>query len=554
MSRYVFKLPDLGEGTVSAEIVAWHVKPGDVVEEEAVIVEVMTDKASVEVPAPVSGRVLSTSGAPGDMVAVGAELIVFETDVDAASPSASAPGAAASASTAAPSAASGVAASRASGGALASQGSGGARLASGTSASQASDGAFASKAGGGAQPAGGYAGQASTSGASAAAEAGGAATTGASAGQPAARAGSATSAAGASTLPTTASTAPTAGAASPAGGSASAGRGGGGSVATARIGAASVASANAASRAGNGSANGHAHAGRVATSPAIRRRAHEAGVDLTQLAGSGPNGRILREDFEAFVSSRSGPKLVRSRPAEMRSSNEPETEEIKVIGIRRVIAQRMSDAKRNIPHFAYVEEIDVTELESLRRHLNTKLEKGSPSLTYLPFIVSALVRVLREFPQCNALYDSERNVIVRHRSVHMGVATQTPDGLKVPVVRDAQSLGLWDLAAEMRRVTEAARTNKATRDELSGSTITVTSLGKLGGIASTPIINAPEVSIIGINRAVERPMVYNGAITIRRMMNLSSSFDHRFVDGFDAAAMIQALKERIENPATIFID
>jgi 2-oxoisovalerate dehydrogenase E2 component (dihydrolipoyl transacylase) len=292
----------------------------------------------------------------------------------------------------------------------------------------------------------------------------------------------------------------------------------------------------------------------VATSPAIRRRAHEAGVDLTQLAGSGPNGRILREDFEAFVSSRSGPKLVRSRPAELRSSNEPETEEIKVIGIRRVIAQRMSDAKRNIPHFAYVEEIDVTELESLRRHLNSKLEKGSPSLTYLPFIVSALVRVLREFPQCNALYDSERNVIVRHRSIHMGVATQTPDGLKVPVVRDAQSLGLWDLAAEMRRVTEAARTNKATRDELSGSTITVTSLGKLGGIASTPIINAPEVSIIGINRAVERPMVYNGAITIRRMMNLSSSFDHRFVDGFDAAAMVQALKERIENPATIFID
>jgi 2-oxoisovalerate dehydrogenase E2 component (dihydrolipoyl transacylase) len=214
----------------------------------------------------------------------------------------------------------------------------------------------------------------------------------------------------------------------------------------------------------------------------------------------------------------------------------------------------MSEAKRNIPHFAYVEEIDVTELESLRRHLNSKLAKGEPSLTYLPFIASALVRVLRDFPQCNALYDSERNVIIRHRSVHLGVATQTPDGLKVPVIHDAQSLGLSDLAAEMRRVTEAARTNKASRDELSGSTITLTSLGKLGGIASTPIINAPEVSIIGINRAVERPMVHNGAITIRRMMNLSSSFDHRFVDGFDAAAMIQALKERIEHPVTIFID
>jgi 2-oxoisovalerate dehydrogenase E2 component (dihydrolipoyl transacylase) len=305
------------------------------------------------------------------------------------------------------------------------------------------------------------------------------------------------------------------------------------------------------------SGNGHAHSdrpGRVATSPAIRRRAHEAGVDLSQLSGSGPNGRILRQDFEAFVSSRSGPKLVRSRPAEHRAPAGPATQEIKVIGVRRVIAQRLSEAKRNIPHFSYVEEFDVTELESLRSHLNSKLEPGTPGLTYLPFIVSALVRVLRDFPQCNAQYDSERGVIIRHSGVHVGVATQTPEGLKVPVVRDAQSLPLWELAAQMRRVTEAARTNKATRDELSGSTITVTSLGKLGGIASTPIINAPEVAIIGINRAVERPMVYDGAVAIRRMMNLSSSFDHRFVDGHDAAAMIQALKERIEHPATIFID
>jgi 2-oxoisovalerate dehydrogenase E2 component (dihydrolipoyl transacylase) len=309
---------------------------------------------------------------------------------------------------------------------------------------------------------------------------------------------------------------------------------------------------------GNGATNGHAHndrSDRVATSPAIRRRAHEAGVDLSQLSGSGPNGRILRQDFEAFVSSRSGPKLVRSRAAEHHvPTPETATEEIKVIGVRRVIAQRMSEAKRNIPHFAYVEEFDVTELESLRCHLNSKLGSGTPALTYLPFIVSALVRVLRDFPQCNAQYDSERGVIIRHRAVHVGVATQTPEGLKVPVVRDAQSLSLWELAGQMRRVTDAARANKATRDELSGSTITVTSLGKLGGIASTPIINAPEVSIIGINRAVERPMVYEGAIAIRRMMNLSSSFDHRFVDGHDAAAMIQALKERIEHPATIFID
>jgi 2-oxoisovalerate dehydrogenase E2 component (dihydrolipoyl transacylase) len=416
VSRYTFKLPDLGEGTVEAEIVGWRVKPGDNVSEDDVIVEVMTEKAAVEVPAPVTGRVVSITGAPGEMVPVGADLIVFET----------------------------------AGGAEAEV----------------------------AQP-----------------------------------------------VTSRDSTAPHA-----------------------------PAQPNVAGRA-NGSANGHAAPSRVVTSPAIRRRAHEAGVDLTQLSGSGPNGRILREDFEAFVASRSGPRLVRSKPAEIRApAGGPATEEIKVIGLRRLIAQRLSEAKRNIPHFAYVEELDVTELESLRRHLNTRLQADTPALTYLPFLVSALVRVLRDFPQCNALYDAERGVIIRHRAVHVGVATQTPDGLKVPVVHDAQSLSLWDLAAEMRRVTEAARTNKATREELSGSTITVTSLGKLGGIASTPIINAPEVSIIGVNRAVERPVVYEGAITIRRMMNLSSSFDHRFVDGHDAAAMIQALKERLEHPATIFID
>jgi 2-oxoisovalerate dehydrogenase E2 component (dihydrolipoyl transacylase) len=229
------------------------------------------------------------------------------------------------------------------------------------------------------------------------------------------------------------------------------------------------------------------------------------------------------------------------------------TEEIKVIGVRRVIAERMSAAKRNIPHFAYVEEVDVTELEALRQYLNSRQPKGAASLTYLPFLVAALTRVLEAFPQCNAVHDAERNVIVRHRAVHVGIATQTPDGLKVPVVRHAESRSLAGLAAEIRRVSEAARNNKAIRDELIGSTITVTSLGRLGGIASTPVINAPEVAIIGVNKAVERPVVANGTITVRRIMNLSSSFDHRFVDGFDAAAMIQALKERLEHPATIFI-
>ncbi|MGC8521548.1 MAG: dihydrolipoamide acetyltransferase family protein [Steroidobacteraceae bacterium] len=411
MSRYVFKLPDLGEGTVSAEIVGWHVKPGDKVEEEQVLVEVMTEKAAVEVPSPVGGTVLSTTGEPGDMVAVGAELIVFET------------------------------------------GSG-----------KAHEAAEAPQAGKTPRPP----------------------------------------------------------AESPRGDAAE--------------------------------APPVAARGRVMTSPANRRRAHEAGVDLAQVHGSGPQGRILREDLEAYLRGerRGAAAASRARPAAAAPQG-PQREEIKVIGLRRLIAQRLSESKRNIPHFSYVEEVDVTELEALRRHLNSRLGAGEPALTYLPFLVLALVRVLEDFPQCNAHYDAERGVIIRHRSVHVGVATQTPDGLKVPVVREAQQLSLWQIAAEMRRVTEAARLNKATREELSGSTITLTSLGKLGGIVSTPIINAPEVAIIGVNRALERPVVVEGAVMVRRMMNLSSSFDHRFVDGYDAAAMIQAMKERIEHPAMIFL-
>ena len=416
MSRYVFKLPDLGEGTVEAEIVNWRVKPGDSVAEDDVVVEVMTEKAAVEVPAPVSGRVISTTGSPGDKVPVGSELIVLETEPGAAAVS---------------------------------------------------------------------------------------------------------------------------------GPAAMGGAGGNGSAAL------QVAVPTA-----------EARAGRVATSPAVRRRAHEAGIDLRQIAGSGPNGRILAKDLDAYVARRAPPPTpLRAAPRPVAAERAPEprpapagaTEEIKVIGLRRVIAQRMSEAKRNIPHFAYVEELDITELESLRRHLNTRQPPQAAALTYLPLLALALVRVLRDFPQCNAHYDAERGVIVRHRSVHLGIATQTPDGLKVPVVHGAETLSLWQLAAEIRRVSEAARTNKAKREELSGSTITVTSLGKLGGIASTPIINAPEVAIIGVNRAVERAVVVEGAVAIRRIMNVSSSFDHRFVDGYDAAAMIQALKECLEHPATIFI-
>jgi len=416
MSQYVFKMPDLGEGTVDAEIVAWHTKPGDAVTEDQLIVEVMTDKAAVEVPAPVSGRVVSITGAPGDKVAVGSPLIVFDVG----------------------------------------------------------DGAQAN--GGAARSAGNAPG------------------------------------AQAIALPP----------ARPA------------SVPPAR-------------------------SGRVMASPANRRRAREAGIDLSTVAGSGPGGRIVRGDLESAAS----PAAPSARPAALRvaatradgrsDTTDAETSEIKVIGLRRLIAERMSEAKRNIPHFAYVEEVDVTELEALRLHLNLSPPAGAGNLSYLPLVVMALTRVLESFPQCNVRYDAARGVLVRHRAVHVGIATQTPDGLKVPVVRSAQSLSLWEVAAEIRRLAERARQATATRDELSGSTITVTSLGKLGGIASTPIINAPEVAIIGLNKAVERPVVHQGAVVVRRIMNLSSSFDHRFVDGYDAAAMIQALKELLEHPATIFI-
>ncbi len=428
MTRYVFKMPDLGEGTVEAEIVAWHVKVGEHVEEDQVMAEVMTEKAAVEVPAPVTGRVVSIAGVPGDMIPVGAELIVFETESSETEP-----------------------------------------MPPAGETSRSDEPVPAPK------PA-----------------------------------------------PQAREPAP-------------------------ETGATAAVQANEVAR----------KAGRVMASPASRRRAKEAGIDLAQVGGSGPGGRITRGDLEAALSGAAAPAAqvatASKRATAPGLARRTGTEEIKVIGVRRVIANRMTDAKRNIPHFAYVEEVDVTELESLRQHLNSRLPKGAATLTYLPFLIAALARVLEDYPQCNAWFDTERNVVVRHRPLHAGVATQTPDGLKVPVVRHAEALTLWELAEEIKRVSEIARSGKATKEDLSGSTITVTSLGKLGGIVSTPIINAPEMAIIGVNKAIDRPVVMNGAITVRRIMNLSSSFDHRFVDGYDAAAMIQALKDMLEHPATIFM-
>lgn len=431
MSRYVFKMPDLGEGTVSAEVVAWHVKPGDLVQEDQVMCEVMTEKAAVEMPAPVTGRILSITGSPGDMVAVGSELVVFDTDAMSA-----AAGAEPAAKMPPPSAPEPL-----------------------TPAPRATD--------------------------------------------------------------------------------------------KQQVAAAASSPAN-----GTDSTGIHKNGGRIMASPASRRRAAEAGLDLSTVSGTGPAGRIAPGDIDSALAAGAARGAPPSMNARANATREPRdgTEEVKIIGLRRVIAERLTESARSIPQYSYIEECDVTRLEALRKHLNDRRPASAPPLTFLPFIVAALARVLGKFPQCNALYDSARGVLVKHQAVHVGVATQTPQGLKVPVVRNAESRALHDLAAEIRRVSEAARTNKSPREELTGSTITITSLGKLGGIASTPIINAPEVAIIGINRATERPVVLDGRITVRRMMNLSSSFDHRFVDGFDAAAMIQALKGCLEHPATIFVE
>jgi 2-oxoisovalerate dehydrogenase E2 component (dihydrolipoyl transacylase) len=413
MSEYIFKLPDLGEGTVESEIGEWLIKVGDFVEEEAVVGTMMTDKAAVELASPVSGSVVKLAGEPGDVIAVGAALIVFETGGEAAA----------------------VAAEKVE--------------------------------------------------------------------EPESQPVPEPEPAPEPTKPNEA-------------------------VAI----AATVDESH----------------GRVITSPAVRRRAKEAGIDLSLVSGSGPGGRIQRNDFDNYLKSQ-------AMGIELTQAATPSTavKEIKLIGLRRIIAERMTKAKQEIPHFAYVEEIDITELEALRKHLNSRRSDSSERLTLLPFLGLALIRALKEFPQCNSTYDKDRNVLLQHAAVHLGVATQTPDGLKVPVIKHAEMQDVDGLAAEIRRLIQAARDNSATRSELTGGTITITSLGKLGGIASTPVINLPEVGIIGVNRAVERPMVFNGQIAVRLMMNLSSSFDHRFIDGYDAAAMIQRIKEMLEHPATIFL-
>jgi 2-oxoisovalerate dehydrogenase E2 component (dihydrolipoyl transacylase) len=278
----------------------------------------------------------------------------------------------------------------------------------------------------------------------------------------------------------------------------------------------------------------------------VRQRAREAGIDLRLVRGTGPAGRILHEDLDAFQRGGGGAAPRAGRVAST------QVEEIRVTGLRRRIAERMAEAKRRVAHFSYIEEVDLTALEELRAALNAEAGER-PRLTLLPFLMQALVRAVADFPQMNALYDDEAGVIRRHGGVHIGIATQTPGGLVVPVVRHAEARDLWDCAAEVKRLAEAARQGLAAREELGGSTITVTSLGALGGIASTPVVNWPEVAIIGVNRMAVRPMWIGGGVVPRKMMNLSSSFDHRVIDGYDAAAFIQRIKGLLEMPARIFI-
>ena len=427
MGIYVIRVPDIGEGIAEVELVAWHVQPGDVVAEDQPIADVMTDKATVEIPSPVTGKVLALGSVVGQSIAVGSELVRLEVEGDgnlkpnaAPAPVHQSPVAPVSVASEAPPALTPVVAPAA------------------------------------ARP---------------------------------------TAAPRAAVVPRTADERPLA-------------------------------------------------------SPAVRRRALDLGVELRYVHGSGPAGRILHDDLDAYLAGGGQAPGQGASPYVERHGEEA----IPVIGLRRKIAQKMQEAKRRIPHFSYVEEVDVTELEALRQQLNKLHGATRGKLTLLPFLARAMVLALRDFPQINARFDDEAGVVTRHAAVHLGVATQTDGGLMVPVLRHAEALDLWACAAGIARVAEGARSGKAPREELSGSTITLTSLGALGGIASTPVINHPEVAIVGVNRMVERPMLRGGQVVGRLLMNLSSSFDHRVVDGMHAAQFIQAMRALLETPALLFVE
>lgn len=419
MGHFSFKLPDLGEGIVESEIVDWHVSVGDVVAEDDLLVDVMTDKATVELSSPVAGKVVRVGCEAGEMFAVGGELVLIETEGEGnATPE----------------------------------------------VSPEPDAAVA---------------------------------------------------------------------------------------ATSALKKPEPAPVEPPPKTVHNNTISHVP-GRheVLASPSVRRRALEEEIDLAVVPGTGPAGRITNTDLENFIAAGG---MQAALPVNNQAMARTATTEVPIRGLRRVIAQKMVAAKRSIPHYSYVEEIDVTALEELRQHLNENRKPDQPKLTLLPFIMQALSKMLPEFPACNARYDEEREVLTQYEPVHIGIATMTDKGLMVPVVRHTEALDIWQSATELSRLSAAARDGSARSDELSGSTVTITSLGAIGGIVTTPVINAPETAIVGVNKLQEKPVVHNGEIVVRKMMNLSSSFDHRIVDGYDAALMVQALKRLLENPASIFV-
>ena len=431
MAKFIFKMPDVGEGVAEAEVVEWHVKVGDRVEEDQHIVDVMTDKATIDIESPVSGVVTTLAGEVGDTIAIGGMLLVIETEGEATEEEAEA------------------------------------------AAEQIEDDM--------------------------------------------------------SDAPTSEEVAERIDAENP-----------------------DASDADDAITAAPGSEPAPEHRGdaKVLASPAVRQRASDLGIDLAQVKPAA-DGRVRHADLDAFLAYNAGSGF--GAAGKTRSD-----ETIKVIGLRKRIAQNMAAAKRHIPHFTYVEECDFTDLEELRAQLNAA-RGDRPKLTLLPLLITAICKVIPQYPMINARYDDEANVVTRYGSVHLGMAAQTDAGLMVPVIRDAQSRNLWQLAREIGRLAEAARSGKASSEELSGSTLTVTSLGPLGGVATTPVINRPEVAIIGPNRIVERPMfVPDGMggerIAKRKLMNISISCDHRVVDGHDAASFIQSVRKLIETPALLLVD
>ncbi|MBU2396972.1 MAG: 2-oxo acid dehydrogenase subunit E2, partial [Alphaproteobacteria bacterium] len=428
-------LPDVGEGTAEAELVGWHIKVGDIVAEDQIVADIMTDKATVELTSPVAGTVVALHGEAGQQLAVGGPLVSFQVEGkgnrgEAPPPSNPAP--------------------------QASVPLKGGQTATATAASVSSP-----RSGEGDQP-----------------------------------------------------------------------KAGGGAPARTL------------------SARGE----RPLASPAVRNRARDLGIELQFVPGSGPAGRIEHGDLDAYVSSGGRTPSASGTSTASAYERHEGTTDTRIIGVRRKIAEKMAESVRRIPHITYVEEIDVTALEELRAHLNAKKRKDQPKLNVLPFIARAMVVALRDQPTINSHYDDEAGVLTTHAAVHIGIAAQTPNGLMVPVVRHAESLDPWATALEIGRVSGAAKDGSAKRDELTGSTITITSLGTLGGVIHTPIINHPEVAIVGPNKIAERVVVKDGQMVVRKMMNLSSSFDHRIVDGHDAAVFVQRIKGLLEHPATLWMN